>query len=200
MATLNSIEPPKNNPKRRMSSLTIILLLVVIAVLLGLLVRPVKLDVYKSVAEVEFADPALAACVEQVAAQHGWDDVGHIVSLRCNHPTGDAVVSLDGIEHLVSLTDVNLAFNAISDITPLAELPNLAVIDLSHNQLTDLPIMRSANRLERLELNYNRFETLDWLTTQHFLVLHSLSVAHNNIDSLEPLLSVTHLHLSLIHI
>ena len=169
------------------------LLAVIIVLLVALMVRPAKLDVYKTVDEIEFADASLASCVQRAAVQHGWQDVGHIVSLRCNHPTGDAVVSLDGIEHLVSLTDVNLAFNAISDISALAELPNLTVVDLSHNLLTDIPVMRSAGRLERLELNYNRFETLDWLAAQNFLVLQSLSIAHNDLDSLAPLLAVTQL-------
>jgi len=155
---------------------------------------PVKLDVYKSIDEIEFDDPALAACVQESAKDNGWQDIGHIVSLRCNHPSGGAVVSLGGIEHLVSLADVNLAFNAISDITPLAELPNLAVIDLSHNRLSDIPVLRAADRLERLELNYNRFESLDWLETQKFLVLHSLSIAHNSLESLVPLRAAPQLH------
>jgi Leucine-rich repeat (LRR) protein len=193
MATLSKPEPPSRERGPRRTNLLIVLLLVIIAVLVALLFRPVKLDVYKTVDEVEFADPALAACVRQAAAEHGWQDVGHIVSLRCNHPTGNAVVSLDGIEHLVSLADVNLAFNAITDIGPLARLPQLAVLDLSHNQLTDVPVLRAADRLERLELNYNQFESLQWLGNQRFLVLHSLSIAHNSIASLDAIRAVPQL-------
>ena len=117
-------------------------------------------------------------------------DVGHIVSLRCNHPTGEAVRSLAGIEHLVALVDVNLAFNAITDAGPLADLPRLRIVDLSHNRLTDLPVFSAAGGLTRLELNYNQFESLSWLDTQHFTVLQSLSVAHNHLDSIAEVVSL----------
>ena len=133
MATLNRLDPPGQRRRSTWFTLTTGLLLAVIVVLLILLFRPDKLDVYKTAAEIEFADPALATCVQQTMEAHGWRDIGHVVSLRCNHPDGDAVVDLGGIEHLVSLTELNLAFNAIIDITPLAELPQLAAIDLSHN-------------------------------------------------------------------
>ena len=81
MATLNSIEPPRRGRKPRKTRLTTVFLLVVIAILLALLLRPVKLDVYKTVDEIEFADASLASCVQRAAVQHGWQDVGHIVSL-----------------------------------------------------------------------------------------------------------------------
>ena len=192
MATLNRLDPPGRARGSLWSGLTIFLLVVIIGLLVALMVRPAKLDVYKTADEIQFADPALAACVRQTMDARGWNDIGHVVSLRCNHPDGDAIVSLEGIEHLVSLIDVNLAFNAIADISPLADLPQLTVIDLSHNRLKDVPVMRAAGRIERLELNYNQFESLDWLGA-HFLVLQSLSVAHNHIDSLAPLTGVAQL-------
>lgn len=191
LATLEPVlegRKPSSAPR-----LLVAVLCLTIAVLVVLLLKPAKLDVYKAVDELEFADSALAACVEDTAEAHGWTDVGHVVTLRCNHPSGDPVRSLGGIEQLVSLSDVNLAFNAIADATPLAELPRLAIVDLSHNRLQDLPVFRSSNVLERLELNYNQFESLDWMLTQHLLVLHSLSIAHNHIDSLAALESLPQL-------
>jgi Leucine-rich repeat (LRR) protein len=193
MATLEPVSPSVRRSSSFGSRSLVVLLCLIIAVLIALLLRPVKLDVYKTIDELEFADVSLATCVKETARMHGWTDVGHIVTLRCNHPSGEPVKSLDGIEHLVSLTDVNLAFNAIIDAAPLAHLPRLTVIDLSHNHLHDLPVFRSAYNLARLELNYNQFESLNWLTTQHFSVLSSLSVAHNNLDTLDAVGAVMQL-------
>jgi len=190
MATIEEVLPPRRTGSSRGSGVMIILAAVLLGVLLALALRPAKLDVYKTIDELAIADTALAACIKDTAAANQWPDVGHIVSLRCNHPNGEPVKSLAGIEHLVALVDVNLAFNAISDASPLAELPRLAVIDLSHNQLSDLPVFRAAGNLERLELNYNQFESLDWLNTQHFTILQSLSVAHNHLTTVAELASL----------
>ena len=61
MATLNPMPSPGSRKSLRRSRAVIALLCLVIAVLLVLLLRPAKLDVYKTIGELEFADAALAA-------------------------------------------------------------------------------------------------------------------------------------------
>jgi Leucine-rich repeat (LRR) protein len=182
MATLGEITRPPNAPSRSLTKMAVILLLVIVALFLVLQDKQDKLDVYKTISELEFADAALERCVNLTAEVNGWTDVGHFLSLRCNSPSADGIRRLDGIEHLVELTDVNLAFNRITDVAPLAHLPRIAVVDLSHNMITRLPVLKSAPNLKRIELNYNLLGSLEWLTAQHFPVLDSLSVAHNQIS------------------
>ena len=72
LATLNDIRPPPGRSSRRAYGATIVVLSVVIVVLLIIILRPEKLDVYKTDAELEFADPVLAACVHDTATKHQW--------------------------------------------------------------------------------------------------------------------------------
>jgi len=189
MATLGQVMPPANGKGRQPLKAVIALLLVVATLLLVLLLKPEKLDVYRTISELKFADPALEKCVKETARANKWTDVGHFVSLRCNNPVGDGIKKLDGIEHLVELTEVNFSFNRISDIGSLARLPRLVIIDLSHNNIRGMPVFDSNVSLQRIELNYNLMESLEWLTTQHFAVLSSLSIAHNHISNLSGLAS-----------
>lgn len=187
MAALEGTRPDEVPPESPRSKFIIIGLLAIIAVLVLHMVRPVELDVYRGLDHLDFADPVLGACVQEFAMSNGWSDVGHIVSLRCNNPSGTPIRDLAGIEHLVELSDVNLAFNAISDAAPLAQLPALRVVDLSHNRLTSLPVFRVPANIRRLELSYNQFDTLEWLTEQNLSALQGLAVAHNHIGSVTEL-------------
>lgn len=185
MATLNDLSASGDDMAPQRRNLITILAVILVAVLLILVLKPNKLDVYKTVDELQFADAALARCVAESAAANEWADVGSILKLRCNNPSGDGIRSLDGIEHLVELTEINLAFNRISDATPLAALSRLENLDLSHNSITGLPVFRSAPNLKRIELNFNQIESLEWLTAGHFLALESFSVAHNHITNVD---------------
>ena len=153
MAVLNgTITPSGGRPLRTARGIIVVLSLIVVA-LAVLLLRPVKLDVYKTTREVRFADPALARCVDEVTVANGWHDVGQIVSLRCNNPASEPIRDVGGIEHLVALTDLNLAFNAIDNVEPIAQLPRLKDIELSHNRLSQLPEFRAAATLRRIDVN-----------------------------------------------
>lgn len=169
----------------------VVILLFFVALAFALLWhKRVRLDVYKTVDELVFVDRVLEECVDYLARTNGWDDVGHFSSLRCNHPSGDGIETLDGIEHLVELTDVNLAFNRITDIDPLAELTHLAALNLSHNEINRVPTLNSATSLKRIDLNDNRLMSVQWLSTQRFAVLDSLALAHNQISDFSPLSSL----------
>jgi len=187
LATFNKITRPTSAAKKFHAGY-VIFLLASIGVI-ALIARHVEapLDVYRTIAELQFTDAALKECVVATADERGWSSVGLFTSLRCNNPSGNDIQDLTGIEHLVELTDVNLAFNAITDAAPLATLPNLAIVDLSHNKIRQLPIFRSAHALKRMDLNYNLLDSVAWLTTQHFPQLDSLSIAHNNISDLSGL-------------
>ncbi len=182
MATIGNVTFPEGKAPPQRIKLITVLGIIVVAVLLILVVKPKELDVYKSFDELQFADAALARCVWDSAIVNDWSNVGQALKLRCNNPSGAGIKSLEGIEHLVDLSDINLAFNRISDVTPLSNLTHLEVVDLSHNSISDLPVFHSAPNLRRIELNFNRIESLSWLTTEHFLALQSLSVAHNHIS------------------
>ena len=144
MAVLNGTISPSGGGPLRTARLIIVVLSLLVVALAVLLLRPVKLDVYKTNREIKFADPVLARCVDEVTVAHGWRDVGQIVSLRCNNPASEPIHDISGIEHLVALTDLNLAFNAIDNVEPIAQLPRLKVIELSHNRLSQLPAFRAA--------------------------------------------------------
>lgn len=192
LGTLKNIQPPPNVAARRKIARPVVIVLMILAGL-WLVLKPdsSKLDVYRTIEEIQFADPALESCVRIVAEETGWTNAGQFTSLQCNNPTGHGIKNLDGIEHFVVLRDLNLAFNEITDVSKLAGLHRLTQLELSHNRIGTMPVFGSAATLRRLELNHNRLESLDWLTSEHFLILESLSVAHNRISSAEPLAVLT---------
>jgi len=192
LSTLGTLEEPPNASARRRVAAPIVFVLLIVAVL-WLALRPESdtLDVYRSISEIEIADPALRSCVRLTAEMHGWTEAGQFTSLRCNNPTGGGIERLDGIEHFVVLRELNLAFNDIKDVSALASLPRLTDLQLSHNQINNLPIFAAATSLKRLELNHNQIDSLSWLTAEHFLVLENLSVAHNRIADAGPLRVLT---------
>lgn len=193
LATLAHIEIPSGRPWLGLA--IICLALLVASAVLFFLVRAKqgKLDVYKTLAELHFADPALEECVRSTGEANGWSQVGLFTSLHCNNPSGGAIQSLGGLEHLVELTDVNLAFNEIADIRPLARLPRLTTVDLSHNRIERLPVLHSSPSIKRLELNHNSLDSLKWLSSQHFPQLDTLSVANNQIADVAAVASLDRL-------
>jgi Leucine-rich repeat (LRR) protein len=188
LGTLGKLDMPTNSAARRRVAMPVISAIIILA-FLWVAFRPESdtLDVYRTVAEIDIADPALQRCIRNTAESHGWNEAGQFSSLRCNNPTGGGIQRLDGIEHFVVLRDLDLAFNSITDVSALARLPRLTDLQLSHNRISNLPIFQSAPSLKRLELNYNQIDSLDWLTSEHFLVLEGLSIAHNRIEDAGPL-------------
>ena len=187
MATLNHIHLTPKHRFRSVVGLVIITVLGIVAWSISGDRHDDRLDAYKSVAEVQFADPVLDECVKATGRDMGWTSVGNFVVLNCSNPTGERIRNLDGIQHMIELTEVNLSFNEIADIGRLAELSRLAVLDLSHNRIRQLPALRFAPELRELELNHNELDSLDWIAAQHFPLLELLALANNDISEIDAI-------------
>ena len=184
--SLTDIPPPTTKRPRLLKPAIIVL---AVATLLLFLLRPEthRLDVYRTLSELDIPDAALAACIRTTAEANEWPDAGHFTSLHCNNPDGEGIERLDGLEHFVVLRELNLAFNRISDASAVAGLPHLVSLDMSHNRLEALPALVSAANLKTLELNYNRIASLDWMAAHYFPELERIELAHNGLVSLDGL-------------
>src|SRR5210317_1953087 len=126
LSTLGTLEEPANaGVRRRMATPIVAMLLLLVVLWLALRPDSETLDVYRTIAEIEIADPALRSCIRETAETHGWTEAGQFTGLRCNNPTGGGIERLEGIEHFVVLRQLNLAFNNIEDVSALASLSRL---------------------------------------------------------------------------
>lgn len=120
------------------------------------------------------------------------------------------IESLEPLKHLVNLTNIWADNNQINDLSPLMGLHNLSDLCIWNNQITDLEPLAGLINLERLTLGLDgignpleSIEPLKYLTNLSSLYLENcgltsleplrnnlkleiLSVAHNDIDSIEP--------------
>jgi internalin A len=142
------------------------------------------LGVYTPVADLQFADSRLAACVAEAAQKHQWPDAGHVTALRCNNTYGGRISKLDGIENLVNLERLDLAHNAVTDTELLASLAQLKFVDLSYNAIDTFRSL-GTRHVTYLNLDHNKITRVDWL--DDFLSLESLSLSHNRIADISPL-------------
>jgi len=101
------------------------------------------------IADVDFADPALKACVAAEAALSQLVFTREIVQLDCPDA---GIAQLDGLEQLENLQGINFSGNQVTDLTPLANLASLESIDASANPITDLSSLGQPSALKALNL------------------------------------------------
>jgi hypothetical protein len=191
LGPIGNLEPPANAAARRkLVQPIIIALLIGLVIWLAMRSDDDQLDVYRSISDITFADPALESCVKSVAQRNAWTNVGRFVSLRCNNPTGKGIKQLGGIEHFVVLKELNLAFNEISDISLLSELPHLEQLELSHNRISAIPEFVAPGAIAQFSISHNAIESIDANTFKRFSALTSLSIAHNRLSSRSPSLKI----------
>lgn len=172
-------------PGRIVAAIVVILLAAGLVVLFADRNEAPHASVYTEVADLEFDDPVLGACVVAFAAMHEWDVSGDIRSLRCNNPDSAKIGSLKGIGNLVNLVDIDLAHNAIRDTGPLESLHHLEVLDLGYNDISRPSLGGLRATLLSLNMDHNRVESLAWV--EDVPRLESLSVSHNRIDAIARL-------------
>ena len=98
-----------------------------------------------------FADPALAAAVEEAAAAGSGDAAG-LVSLTAKER---GIADLAGIEQLPRLEILDLYGNEIRDLAPLSGLTRLRYLDLGSNRLQEVSPLASLRNLQVLLLPDN---------------------------------------------
>ncbi len=119
-----------------------------------------------------FADSALAAAVEEAAAETG--DAAGLVSLTAKER---GIADLGGIEQLTRLEVLDLFGNEIRDLSPLAELQRLRYLDLGSNRVEEVSALGSLKRLQVLLLADN--EVTDVSALAGLDSLQSLDLSRN---------------------
>lgn len=139
---------------------------------LVLLASSAKAQALKPELSLNFADPNLQQCVQEIISKKQWQALEQITSIECHSKN---IRSLDGIEQLVNLQKLslynnnltraevtklptlrhlNLAKNQIAQVT-LAQLPSLAELYLFGNRLQEFQLQQLP-ALKLLKINDNR--------------------------------------------
>jgi internalin A len=83
------------------------------------------------IADINFPDPKLKACVLDSASSEGWMTISEMTSLACD---AQGLTELTGLQSLKALNYLDLRTNQAINISPLFELTATGEIDLSDNQ------------------------------------------------------------------
>lgn len=120
------------------------------AVLLLLVSLPVKAATFS------LSDPALSACINELAEKHGWQTQEQVLNIKC-HNRG--ISALEGLQQFSRLQALSLFNNRIAQAN-IADLAQLKLINLARNRLSRLQLSRLP-ALEQLFLFDNQLRQLE---------------------------------------
>lgn len=142
----------------------------------------------RRLADMTFADSALATCVQNAQKQGGGaaDFGADIISLHC----GDTGISdLTGIEQLTSMEALGLGRNSISNLAPLASMIQLNALDLRSNNITDISPLGNLINLKYLEIGDNQIASTSSLSP--LIALEELWLYVNDVGDISGLANMT---------
>jgi protein phosphatase 1 regulatory subunit 7 len=128
-------------------------------------------------AQLNFADPALAQCVQQTAAQQHWQFVHDVVELKCH---GMHIQQLDGLAQLVMLKSLSLYNNDIEQ-ADLTALKQLTLVNLANNQLNQLNITQLSH-LTTLYIFKNKLSYVNFDGLAQVIKLRAMNNSLTDID------------------
>ncbi|KAL8576945.1 hypothetical protein ACOMHN_024221 [Nucella lapillus] len=144
----------------------------------------------------------------------------HQVYLSAAMP-GFSLVDISILEEFIHLQKVEIPYNNVTDLSPLGKLPHLLTLDASHNCVSLMLDFTPPLNLKEVDLSYNQLTAMADLSPHHALTklvldktdntindicglencrrLRHLSLAHNQIKTIEGLNNLPLRYLNLCH-
>lgn len=148
------------------------------------------------IADISFADTALAACVTEARTQNSWVTANQVDNLAC---VEKGVKSLDGLDNLTALETLDLRRNEIVNIKPLRSLIRLKTLKLAKNKVAEISSVALLTRMTFLSISENAFDQTTLNALAQLKALDTLYLRNNqltDITALGQMRSITKLYLS----
>ncbi|XP_043119819.1 leucine-rich repeat and IQ domain-containing protein 1 [Puntigrus tetrazona] len=105
------------------------------------------------------------------------------------------LLSTRGLSEIYTLLHLDCSYNHLSHVEGLENCALLNTLNLRGNSLTELPVLQNHVLLRDLYLDDNLLSSLDDLESYWLPLLQNLSVAHNSVTHLIPLLDLVSLRM-----
>lgn len=140
------------------------------------------------IAQIDFADTALGACVADTAAQNNWTKASDALQLSC---ADQGIESLKGLEQLSALQSLDLRRNHIVNVAPLRQLTHLTTLKLSKNQVSNINPLSALSQLRFLSFSENDLAENNLMALKSLNKLETLYLRNNQIQDISVLANLT---------
>ncbi|XP_058607099.1 leucine-rich repeat and IQ domain-containing protein 1 isoform X2 [Onychostoma macrolepis] len=122
----------------------------------------------------------------------GLDPLKMLLRLSVDH---NQLLSTRGLNEIYTLLHLDCSYNHLSHVEGLENCALLNTLDLRGNSLTELPVLQNHVLLRDLYLDDNLISSVDDLESYWLPLLQNLSLAHNSVTHLIPLLDLVSLRM-----